>query len=150
MSISMYDELNSVCLVCEGIVCGVEAYNAMVPFVLHHNNTQKRQDINVVAVDGVLSQEKVTNNLGLSNAIYMADVFHLLDLILPKKFGIDYYSPKQKIVLTKDTIRLWINFKVETKDMQNMSPLCENLQKRRIPMHHTFYVRKRVQEENTV
>ena len=94
MSISMYNELNSVCLACEGIVCGerVEAYRAMVEFVIQHNNKRRREDINVVAADGILNQEKVTNSLGLPNAIYMADDFHLLDSILPKKFGIDCYN----------------------------------------------------------
>ena len=94
MSISMYNELNSVCLACEGIVCGerIEAYSAMVQFVLNHNNKRKREHINVVAADGILNQEKVTNNLGLPNAIYMADVFHLLDSILPKRFGVDCYN----------------------------------------------------------
>ena len=94
MFISMYNELNSVCLACEGIVCGeqVEAYKAMVQFVLQHNNKRTNRDIDVVAADGILNQEKVTNSLGLPNAIYMADVFHLLDSILPKKFGIACYN----------------------------------------------------------
>ena len=64
----------------------------MVQFVLNHNNKRKREHINVVAADGILNQEKVTNNLGLPNAIYMADVFHLLDSILPKRFGVDCYN----------------------------------------------------------
>ena len=94
MSISMYNELNSVCLACEGIVCGerVEAYSAMVQFVIQNNNKRKKEDINVVAADGILDQNKVTHMLQLPNAIYMADVFHLLDSILPKKFGIDCYN----------------------------------------------------------
>jgi len=56
MSISMYNELNSVCVACEGIVCGerVEAYKAMVDFVLDNNKKRTRNDINVVAADGVL------------------------------------------------------------------------------------------------
>ncbi len=64
MAISMYNELNSVCLACEGIVCGerVKAYNAMLQFVSENNNKRKRDDINVVAADGILNQEKVTND----------------------------------------------------------------------------------------
>ncbi len=87
MSILMYNEFNSVCLACEGIVCGerVEAYNAMLQFVFHHNNKQKREDIKVVAADGILNQKLVRNNLELPNAIYMADMFHLLDSNYPKK-----------------------------------------------------------------
>ena len=61
MSISKYNDLNSVCLACEGIVCGerIEAYNAMVQFVINHNNKRKRDHINVVSADGILNQEKV-------------------------------------------------------------------------------------------
>ena len=83
----MYNELNSVCIVCEDIVCGeqVEAYNAMVQFVLHHINKHKKEDIDIVAADGILHQQKVTNSLGLPNAIYITEIFHLLDSILPKK-----------------------------------------------------------------
>ena len=94
MPISRYNELNSVCLACKGIVCGdrVEAYSAMVQFVIEHNNKSQREYINVVAADGILNQEKVTNSLGLPNAICMADIFHLTDSILPKKFGIDCYN----------------------------------------------------------
>ena len=90
MSISMYNELSSVCLACEGIVCGerVDAYSAMVQFVIQNNNKRKKEDINVVATDGILDQDKVTHMLRLPNAIYMADVFHLLDSILPKKLGL--------------------------------------------------------------
>ena len=94
MSISMFNELNSVCVACEGIVCGerVEAYNAMLQFVLDNTEKRRRQDINVVAADGVLNQEKVTNTLGLPNAIYMSDVYHLLDSVLPKQFGAECYN----------------------------------------------------------
>ena len=94
MSISMYNELNSVCVACEGIVCGerLEAYKAMIDFVIENNTKRNRSDIDVVASDGILDQEKVTNCLQLPNAIFMADVYHLLDSVLPKKFGLDCYN----------------------------------------------------------
>ena len=94
MSISMFNESNSVCMVCEGIVCGerVEAYNAMLQFELGNTNKRTRHDINIVAADGLLNQEKVTNTLGLPNVIYMADVYHLLDSVLPKQFGTECYN----------------------------------------------------------
>ena len=94
ISISMYNELNSVCVACEGIVCGerVEAYKAMIDFVLDNNKKKTRHDIDVVAADGVLDQDKVTNTLGLPNAIFMADVYHLLDSVLPKKFGTECFN----------------------------------------------------------
>ena len=45
ISISMYNELNSVCVACEGIVCGerVEAYKAMIDFFLI--TTQRELDM---------------------------------------------------------------------------------------------------------
>ena len=94
VSISMFNELNSVCVACEGIICGerVEAYNAMVQFVLDNTNKRSRHDIHVVAADGILNQEKVTNTFGLPNAVYMADVYHLLDSVLPKQFGSECYN----------------------------------------------------------
>ena len=94
MSISMYNELNSVCIACEGMVCRerVEAYSAMVQFFFQNNNKRKKEDINVVAADSILDQDKVTHILRLPNAIYMVDVFHLLDSISPTKFGIDSYN----------------------------------------------------------
>ena len=90
----MFNELNSVCVVCEGIVCGgrVEAYNAMLQFVLDNTNKRTRHDINIVTADGELNQEKVTNTLGLPNSIYMTDVYHLLDSVLPKQFGAKCYN----------------------------------------------------------
>ena len=89
MSISIYNELNSVYLACEGIVCRerVEAYNAMVQFALHHNNKRKKEDIDVVAAAEILNQQKVTKSSGLPTAIYMTDVFNLLDNILPKNWN---------------------------------------------------------------
>ena len=95
MSISMYNELNSVCLACEGIVCGerVDAYNAMLQFVLHHSNKWKREDIDVVVADGILDQENVTSNLGLPNANYMSDVCSIYwTQYYPQKIGIDCYK----------------------------------------------------------
>ena len=84
----MYNELNSVCVACKGIVYGerVEAYKGMVDFILDNNKKRSKHDIDVVAADGILDQDKVTNTLGLPNAIFMADVYHLLDSVLPKKF----------------------------------------------------------------
>ncbi len=61
-----------------------------------------------------------------------------------------YTSPKPKIVLMKDTRMLEKCSKIEIKDMQNMTHICKSLQIRKTCMHHTFYVRKRGQEENMV
>ena len=51
VSISMFNELNPVCVACEGIVCGerVEAYNAMLTFVLENTNKQtNKQDMTLM------------------------------------------------------------------------------------------------------
>ena len=48
VSISMFNELNSVCVACEGIVCGerVQVYNEMLTIVLENTNKQtNKQDM---------------------------------------------------------------------------------------------------------
>ena len=86
MSITMYNELNSICIACERIICGegLEAYKAMIDFVLQNKTKRTRSDIDVVASDGILDKEKITNCLQLPNAIFMTDNYHLLDSVLPK------------------------------------------------------------------
>ena len=56
----------------------------MLQLILENTSKRSIHDINVVAADGVLNQEKVINTLGLPNAIYIADVYHILDSVLPK------------------------------------------------------------------
>ena len=88
MSICMYNELNTICVACEAIICSEreEAYRAMIDFVV--DNSQRTYDeIYVVAADGFVNKVTVREKFLLPNAIYMADVWHLLDSILPKKFG---------------------------------------------------------------
>ena len=126
VSISMFNELNSVCVGCEGIVCGerVEAYNAMLNFVLENTNKRTRHDINVVAADGVLNQEKVTNTLGLPNAIFMADVYHLLDSVLSKQFGLECFT------LIQNNIKKMIFSKTKEHFDENYHKAMELLQSR--------------------
>ena len=60
VSISKFNDLNSVCVACESIVYRerVDAYNTMLQFVLENTNKRTSHDINVVAADRVLNQEK--------------------------------------------------------------------------------------------
>ena len=90
----MYNGLNSLCVACEGIVCGerMEAYKAMIDFAVENNMKRSRNDIDVVASDRILDQEKVRNCLQLPNTIFMADIYHLLDSVLPKKFGVECFN----------------------------------------------------------
>ena len=125
VSISMFNELNSVCVACEGIICGerVEAYNAMVQFVLDNTNKRSRHDIHIVAANGILNQEKVTNTLGLPNAVYMADVYHLLDSVLPKQFGSKCFnliqSNVRKMIFAKTKERFDEHYKQATDLLEN-------------------------------
>ena len=94
MSITMFNELNSICVACEAIICSErdESYNAMIQFVLKNSKNRTNENINVIAADGFINQDCVTNKFGLPNAIYMCDTWHLFDSILPKRFGIDTYN----------------------------------------------------------
>ena len=94
MSITMYNELNSVCVACEAIICSEreESYNAMIQFVLQNSKKRTNENINVIAADGFINQNCVTNKFGLPNATYMCDTWYLFDSILPKRFGVDTYN----------------------------------------------------------
>ena len=46
----------------------------------------------MIAADGFINQDCVTNKFGLPHAIYMCDTWHLFDSILPKHFGIDTFG----------------------------------------------------------
>ena len=139
VSISMFNELNSVCVACEGIVCGerVEAYNAMLQFVLDNTTKRSRHEINVVAADGVLNQEKVTDTLGFPNAVCMADVYHILDSVLPKQFGSDYFN------LIQSNIKQIIFSKTKegfAKHYDHATKLLQSREKRQL--NHETYLRE--------
>ena len=48
--------------------------------------------IHVIAADGFINQDCVTNKFALPNATYMCDSWHLFDSILPKRFGVDTFN----------------------------------------------------------
>ena len=94
MSITMYNEINCVCVACEAIICSEreESYNAMIQFVLRNSKRRSNENIHVIAADGFINQDCVTNKFGLPNATYMCDVWHLFDSILPKRFGNETFN----------------------------------------------------------
>ena len=59
----------------------------MINFLFSKVPNRKRKDVYVVTTDGFVTQETVTDKFELPNAIYMADRWHLLDSILPNRFG---------------------------------------------------------------
>ena len=92
VAITMYNEMESICVGCEGIICTEreEAYRALIDFVLDSSPKRARSQIYVLSADGFVSQDIVTNKFNLPNAVFMADQWHLFDSVLPKRFG-DYH-----------------------------------------------------------
>ena len=96
---TMYNELESVCVGCEGIVTGerVDAYRALLDFQVR-NSTRKKEEIYGLSADGFLSQE-VLNSMGFQATRFVMDYFHLFDSVLPKRFGHDGFN------ILKDSLR---------------------------------------------
>ena len=94
MSITMYNEINCICVACETIICSEreELYNAMIQFIPKNSKKRTNENIPVIAADGFINQYCVTNKFGLPHATYMCDTCHLFDSILPKRFGIDTFG----------------------------------------------------------
>ena len=89
VAISMYNEMEQLCLGCEGIVCTerVEAYKALIKFCTDNSPKRSREDINVIFSDRFVRQEIVTKSFELPNAHFVLDQWHLLDSILKKRLG---------------------------------------------------------------
>ena len=87
----MYNDLEQVCVGCEGIMCAerFEAYKFMTAFLVKNTPRRPIESVNVVAGDGFFNQEMV-NDLGFTNANFMTDQFDLFDSVLPDRFG-KYY-----------------------------------------------------------
>ena len=64
----------------------------MIQFVLKNSHKRTNENIHVIAADGFINQDCVTNKFGLPHATYMCDTWHLFDSILPKRFGIDTFG----------------------------------------------------------
>ena len=94
ISVVMNNELNNVCVACEAILYSerIEGYKSIIQFILDNNNKRKKEDIYVLAADGIIEQSVVKNILDLPNAIYMTDAYHLFSGTLPSRFGPEVYS----------------------------------------------------------
>ena len=95
IALTMYNEMNMICVACEGIFISErqEAYNAILNFVCQYENSSRsRNDIYVLAADGAIDQDIVTNNFQLPNCHFMADQWHLFDSVLPNRFGDVYFQ----------------------------------------------------------
>ena len=84
----MYNEMEQVCVGCEGIVCPEidEAYIAMMNFIISNSPKRKRENIYVVAANGFVTQYTISEKFQTPNVIYMAVQWHLFDSIFPKGF----------------------------------------------------------------
>ena len=134
MSITMYNEINCVCVACEAITCTEreESYNAMIQFVLKNSKRRTNEMINVIAADGFINQDCVTNKFGLTNATYMCDMWHLFDSILPKCFGVDIFtlikSYLQSMCYSKTEAQFQQAYDKAMKILQSKTTRNENLE----------------------
>ena len=69
MAISMYNDLNMLCLGCEGFMCGerLDAYSFMTQFLIANTPARPPESVDVFAGDGIFDQE-VVHTLGFPNA----------------------------------------------------------------------------------
>ena len=90
MAITMYNELNMICLGCEAIVISErkEAYKALLNFICDEKYSSRlKPDVSVLAADGAVTQHIVRHDFQLINCHFMADQWHLFDSVLPNRFG---------------------------------------------------------------
>ena len=87
IAVTMHNEMNRVCVGCEGIVLAEreEAYAALIDFQTKFSR-RKKDNIFAFSADGFLSQAFV-DKIGLTNATFVMDHYHLFHDVLPKKFG---------------------------------------------------------------
>ena len=134
MSITMFNEINCVCVACEAIICSEreESYNAMIQFVLKNSKKRTSENINVIAADGFINQDCVTNKFGLPNATYMCDTWHLFDSILPKRFGVETFNLiktyLQSMCYSKTESQFELAYMKALKILQNKPSRNENLE----------------------
>ena len=101
MEITICNELNMICLGCEGVVTAerLEAYKAMVCFVLDSNfSSRSHKEIHVVAADGAVNQNIVRDVFKFPNAHFIADQWHIFDSVLPKRFGETHFDSVKSLL----------------------------------------------------
>ena len=77
MATTMYNELDRVCVGCEGIMLAerVEAYKAMLDFQVRHSN-RKANEVYGISSDGFLNQQ-ILNDIGFKDTKFIMDYWHL-------------------------------------------------------------------------
>ena len=125
-AVSMYNDLEQVCVGCEGIMCAerFEAYKFMTAFLVKNTPNRPIENVNVVAGDGFFN-EKMVNDLGFINANFIDDYFHLFDSVLPDHFGKYYPHLKPHLqqmsnALSKENFEHAV--KMGTNILQQMTP----------------------------
>ena len=91
--VAMYDDMQQLCLACEGVLCGerTDMYKFIADFLATSTPLRTLADVKIVAGDGFFDQELV-EKLGFSNATFILDRWHLLDSGLEKMFGKSGYE----------------------------------------------------------
>ena len=66
MSITMYNNINCICIACEAIICSEHevSYITMIPSVLKISKKGTKENIHVIRTDGIINQDCVTNKIG--------------------------------------------------------------------------------------
>ena len=134
MSITMYNEINCVCVACEAIICSEreESYNTMIQFVFKNSKKRTNENIHVIAADVFINQDCVTNKFGLPHATYMCDTWHLFDFILPKCFVVGTFNLTktylQSICYSKTEAQFELAFTKAMTILQEKHVCNENLE----------------------
>ncbi len=87
--VTMYNELNKICLALEGFMCGqeqLEAYYFIAEFLAKHAPGRPLSTVAIVAGDGIFDQDTIFK-MGFTRLTFVLDHWHLLDSGLRNKFG---------------------------------------------------------------
>jgi len=92
-AVTMFNEMNKMCIACEGILCGErdDMYSFTANFLKEKAPGRPLSSVNIVSGDGFFDQDVVIA-FGFTNAIFFTDQWHLLDSGLCKKFGKPGYA----------------------------------------------------------
>lgn len=92
-AVTMFTEMNKMCIACEGILCGErdDMYSFTANFLKEKAPGRPLSSVNIVSGDGFFDQDMVIA-FGFINAIFFTDQWHLLDSGLCKKFGKPGYA----------------------------------------------------------
>ena len=93
MSITMYNELNMLCVGCEGFMCGerLDAYSFMTHFLIEKTPARSPESVEAFAGDGIFDEDTV-RLLGFPNAAFLTDQNHLFRSALANMFGAHIYE----------------------------------------------------------